>query len=62
MYMTTVKINQGKKVSGKAIKPIDFPKLVNGMIVRPLIPKKARSVNGAEARLCKKGIFGVRII
>ena len=62
IYITTVKISHWKKLIGKAIKPIECPKLVNGMIVSPMIPMKVKIVSGAEARLCKNGILGVRII
>jgi hypothetical protein len=62
IYSKTVSNSHGKNESGKAARPMDAPKLVKGMIVRAAIPVKVSTVSGKDARLCMKGIFGVRII
>ena len=62
MYKRIVNSNQGKNDEGSAAKPIECPKLVKGIAVKTAIPVKVSRVSGADARLCIKGIFGVRIM
>ena len=60
MYIAIVKSNHGKNANGKAASPRVAPRVVKGIIVRAAIPENEIRIRGREARLWRKGIFGVR--
>ena len=50
-----------KNTGGSAASPMAAPKPVKGMIVSTAMPVNVSRVTEADARLCMKGILGVRI-
>ena len=62
MYANTHGKRNKKNDKGNETNPIALPSKVNGIIVITMIPKKLSIVSGADALLCIKGNFIVRII
>ena len=62
MYANTHGKRNKKNDKGNDENPSTLPSSVNGIIVIKIIPKKFSNVSCADARLCIKGNFIVRII
>jgi len=62
IYSNTVPASQVKNTGGNAARPMFAPNRVNGITVKTAMPVIVSNATGIDARLWKKGIFGVRIM